>query len=106
MTENTSGITPVGLSILVEPEQVEEKTESGIITATTDQLDKLQMAQTDGIVLSIGPMAFYDEKTPRCKVGDKIIMKAYAGMLKKGIDGRQYRIIADSEVIGILEKVQ
>ena len=107
---NKSGITPVGLSILVEPEQVEETTASGIIVATPSELEREQLRQTDGVVLAVGPIAFYDERDgrnnviPRCKVGDRIVMKAYAGMMRKGTDGRQYRIIADSDVIGVLEK--
>lgn len=107
---NKSGITPVGLSVLVEPEQVEEKTESGIVLGTPEQMEREQMKQTDGVVLAIGPLAFYDERDsegniiPRCKVGDRVVMKAYAGMMRKGTDGNTYRIISDSEIIGVLEK--
>lgn len=107
---NKSGITPAGLSILVEPEQIAEKTESGIVLGTPEQLEREQMRQTDAIVLAIGPRAFHDELDsegnviPRCKVGDRVVMKAYAGMMRKGTDGRTYRIIADTDVIGTLEK--
>lgn len=107
---NKSGITPAGLSILVEPEQIEEKTEAGIIVGTPEQLEREQLRQTDGIVLAIGPVAWYDEKDtqgnviPRCAVGDRIVMTAFAGMLRKGTDGRTYRLIRDTDVIGVLEK--
>lgn len=104
MTINTSGITPVGVSILVYPEQVEETSESGIVLSSLSQLERDQMKQTDGIVIAIGPNAYYDEKGPRCKVGDKIIMAAYAGMIRKGNDGLQYRVIKDNDVVAILEK--
>lgn len=101
---NNSGITPVGLSVLVEPEQIDETYgDSGIVVGTPDQLEREQMKQTDGIVLAIGPEAWHDEKNPRCKVGDRIVMKAYAGMIRKGIDGKSYRLIGDTEIIGILE---
>ena len=105
MKENTSGIKPVGYSLVVEPEQIEEKTESGIVLGTPEQLEREQMRQTDGVVLAIGPMAFHDEGYKRCKVGDRVVMKAYAGMMRKGVDGKAYRIIADTDVIGILENV-
>lgn len=102
--DNPSGITPVGYSLVVEPEQIEEKTASGIIRFTPQEFEREMMRQTDGIVLAIGAMAFSDEKEARCKPGDRIVMRAYAGMMRKGVDDKTYRIIADTEVIGILEK--
>ena len=75
MISNTSGITPVGISILVYPEQVEELSDGGIIVASVSQLERDQMKQTDGIVVAVGPHAYYDEKA-RCQVGDRIIMAA------------------------------
>ena len=103
MNDNPSGITPVGLSVLILPDSVEEKTDSGIIVGTVTELEREQLRQTDGIVMALGPMAYEDEDVPRCKVGDRVIMKAYAGMIRKGTDGIKYRLIADSDVIGILE---
>ena len=102
--DNKSGIKPVGLSLVIEPDQVAETTESGIVLGTPEQLEREQLRQTDGLVLAIGSMAFFDEKEVRCKVGDRVVMKAHAGMMRKGTDGKQYRIIADSDVIGILEE--
>jgi co-chaperonin GroES (HSP10) len=106
---NSSGITPVGLSVLILPEQVEEKTAAGVIVATSQELERKQMAQTDGVVVALGPLAYFDEKDgegnilPRCKVGDRVVMKAYAGMIRQGKDELKYRLISDSDVIGILE---
>lgn len=103
MSINTSGIKPVGYSLVVEPEQVQEQNDAGIYVGTPESIERLQMQQTDGIVLAIGPMAFSDETESRCKEGDRVVMRAYAGMMRKGVDGKVYRIIADTEVIGILE---
>ena len=105
---NKSGIVPVGVSILVLPKQLDGKTASGIITATDAQLEREQMRQTDGIVVAVGPIAFYDEKdghgnvVPRCKVGDRVVMKAYAGMIREGLDDLTYRLIADNDVVAII----
>lgn len=101
--ENKSGIWPVGICILVKPDQVEQTTESGIVISTNETNKREQLAQTDGIVIAIGPKAYYDE-TPRCKVGDRIIMAAYAGMIRKGNDGHEYRLINDNDVKAILVK--
>lgn len=100
---NTSGITPVGISILVLPDQISEKTESGIVLATDSQLEREQMAQTDGLVVAIAEHAFYDEK-PRCKVGDRIIMAKFAGMMREGLDGNTYRLIKDNDVVALIAK--
>lgn len=102
--ENKSGITPVGVSVLVLPEQVEEKTESGIITVTEKEKDRHELGQTDALVIAIGEAAYFDEKVPRCKVGDRVIMAKYSGMIRKGNDDLTYRLIRDSDVLAILDK--
>lgn len=107
---NESGIIPVGVSILVLPDQVEETTESGIVIATPSELERYQLKQTEGVVVAIGPLAFYDEKDgrgdiiPRCRVGQRVVLTAYAGMIKKGKDDKTYRLVRDNDVIGVLEE--
>lgn len=103
MTQNTSGIWPVGISVLVLPDPVSETTESGIVLSTHAEHAREEMRQTDGIVVAMAPNAYYDEK-PRCKVGDRVIMAAYAGMVRKGNDGLTYRLIKDDDVVAILVK--
>lgn len=103
MTTNKSGLTPVGISILVLPDPVEQITESGIVVSTDSTHAKEEMKQTDGEVIAIGEHAYYDEK-PRCKVGDRVIMASYSGIIRKGNDGLNYRIIKDNDVVAILEK--
>jgi len=104
MTINNSGIYPVGISVLVLPDNVEQVTASGIVVSTDSEHSREEMRQTDGVVVAIGPNAFYDERTPRCKVGDRVIMASYAGMVRKGNDGLNYRLIKDDDVVAILVK--
>jgi co-chaperonin GroES (HSP10) len=104
MTINTSGIRPVGISILVLPEQIEQFTESGIQISTDKENAREEMAQTDGLVIAIADAAFDDEVSARCKVGDRVIMAKFAGMVRKGKDGLTYRLIRDHDVVAILEK--
>lgn len=101
---NESGITPVGISILVLPDAVEQTTESGIVLSTHEQHSREEMGQTDGEVIAIAEFAYFDEKKPRCKVGDRVIMAKYAGMVRVGNDGLTYRLIKDDDVVGILDK--
>ena len=103
MTANTSGITPVGISILVLPDQVEQTTESGIVISTHEQHKREELAQTDGTVIAIAEHAYYDE-VPRCKVGDRVIMASYSGIVREGNDGLKYRLIRDNDVVALLDK--
>lgn len=103
MIENKSGIKPVGVSILVKPDAVEQTTESGIVLSTHSEHAREEMRQTDALVIEIAEHAYYDE-SPRCKIGDRIIMAAYAGMVRKGNDGETYRLIKDNDVVAILKK--
>ena len=103
MVTNNSGIRPVGISILVLPDPVEQTTESGIVLSTHETHKKEEMRQTDGLVIAIADNAFFDE-TPRCKVGDRIIMASYSGMVREGVDGLTYRLIKDNDVVAILDR--
>ena len=60
------------------------------------------MANTTGIVVAMGPDCFKDESTLWCVPGDKIIFAKYAGLLYKGGDGMEYRMINDKDVVGTL----
>lgn len=105
MTVNKSGITPVGISILVLPDNVEQVTSSGIVVSTDTQHSREELAQTDGEVIAIAAHAYYDE-APRCKVGDRVIMASYSGIVRTGNDGLRYRLIKDNDVVALLEKVK
>jgi len=99
---NFSGITPVGLTVLVLPDQLEEMTVSGIVIPN-EVNDRHQLKQTDGVVIEISSYAYNDEPNPRCKIGDRIIMAAYAGMVRTGMDGLEYRLIKDNDVVAVLD---
>jgi len=101
---NNSGIKPVGVSILVLPEQVAKETESGIVLYTDGEHERHELAQTDAIVIEISDMAWGDENKARCEVGDRVVMAKYAGMIRIGKDGKNYRLIRDVDVLAILEK--
>lgn len=106
---NTSGIKAVGWTVLVKPSEIEKKSASGIILHAPTEEDKMQLAQCFGQVVDIGPIAFQrecygmDAVVPRCKVGDKIIFRRYAGEQFDGDDGVKYRLMNDQDVIAIKE---
>ncbi len=107
--KNTSGIIPVGHRLLVKPAQVEEKTESGIIVSVGVQADRERLAQIKGVVVAVGSTAYSDQPTPWCKEGDFITFGKYSGLIYKGdetLDGEEYRVINDLDVVAIHEEVK
>lgn len=102
---NVSGIRPTGPSILVLPLEVERTTQSGIIVSAGENAKRAQMAQAEGEVVGIGPMAWVDQpgKDPWCKVGDKVLFAKFAGMVIEGKDGNEYRLINDLDIKAVFE---
>ena len=86
---NPSGITPVFDRILILPLEVEEKTVSGIIIATQETSEREQLANTTGEIIAVG------EEVPEgvVSVGMKVGYAKYAGLMYRGKDGRDYRMI-------------
>lgn len=86
---NPSGITPVFDRILILPLEVEEKTASGIILATAETSEREQLANTTGEIIAVG------EEVPDgvVLVGMKVGYAKYAGLMYRGKDGKDYRMI-------------
>lgn len=96
-----TNIRPLHDYVLVEPdgsEDDEQRTASGIITGF---MSKQRMA---GTVLSVGPGALQRDGTRKSlgvEVGDKVLIGSKAGEPLKR-DGKEYRIVKMSEVMGVL----
>jgi chaperonin GroES len=86
---NASGITPIFDRILIKPLEVEEKTASGIIIATAETNEREQLANTTGEIIALG------EEVPEgvVKVGMRVGYAKYAGLMYKGKDGLDYRMV-------------
>ncbi len=100
---SAAGIRPVGHILLVLPLEVEEKTRSGIVLATATQQRREEMGQTEALVIALGNTAYADQPEPWCAVGDRVVFARYAGTQREGSDGKQYRLINDLDVKGVLE---
>lgn len=98
------GIHPKGVTVLLLPEAVSEKSEGGIITATPTELDRIQHAQVEGVVIEIAPCAWEDEPEHRAKVGDNVIFAKFAGTIVKGNDGKSYRLVNDRDIVAVKDK--
>ena len=100
---NDSGIMPTGGHVLVLPKEVEEVTAGGIIIPQ-DAREKEQQAATEGKLIAVGPSAWtdLDDGKPWAKVGDKVSYSRYAGVSMDGMDGTQYMLINDNDVLAKL----
>ena len=97
---NESGIHPVGHCVLILLDEVDTKI-NGFMEKTEQQLAADRLAQTNATVVEIGSECWDDESQPRCKVGDKITFRLYAGEVKKGKDEKTYRIVDDRSIYAV-----
>jgi co-chaperonin GroES (HSP10) len=99
------GVTPCGHRLVVWPLPVEKMSKGGI--AIPHQLvEREDMAQMEAVVVAVGPSCWKDqpeESRPWCRVGDKVLIAKYGGFLRKGLDGRDYRLINDLDVVGVCD---
>lgn len=90
-------------TILVKLDEPETKTASGIIIAIDEK--KERKAVEYGTVVQVGPTAFIDYgRNPDClKVGDRISLNRYSGKSIVDVDGTEYVIVNDQDVLAIIE---
>ena len=102
LPRNTSGLKPVGVAILVEPFEPEFK--KSIIQIPVTVRMRTVLSETRAIVIAIGPIAWKDEGSPRCAVGDKILITRYAGTMVTGpLDRKIYRMCNDRDVFCVID---
>ncbi len=94
-------IKPLSNHILIEPSKEEEKTKSGIILPDTAEKEKPEQ----GKVIAAGPGRI-DENGKRIplevKEGDVVLFKKY-GPDEIKIDGKEYLIASEEDILAILE---
>lgn len=93
---------PSGNKILVLMDPAETQTASGILIATGTFAERAEMAQMDGTVVALGPLAYHDQPIPWLKVGDRVKITKFGGWLHN--EGNyKYRVIHDLDVIMVLK---
>jgi co-chaperonin GroES (HSP10) len=96
---------PSGYRILVAIPEIDEKYESGIVKADSTMHFE-EVLSTVFFVVKMGPDCYKDQSRfptgPWCKVGDFILSRPNSGTRLK-IHGREFRIINDDSVEGIVQ---
>lgn len=99
MTESKLSVRPLGDRVIVKALPKEEKTASGVIIP-----DSAKEKPHQGTVMAIGSgrVSESGEKIPvSVSVGDRILYGKYSGTEVK-IDGSEYLIIKEGEILAIL----
>jgi len=91
-------ITPLGDKVVIKPMSAEEKTKGGIYIPDTA---KEAPAQGEIIALGTGKLVGGKKHEFSVKKGDKVLYGKYAGDEVK-IDGAEYKIMKEEEILGIL----
>lgn len=100
---NTSGVSPAGYAVLLRIEDALPKPQGGLILPEAVETREQMLSQT-GIVVEIGGEAWRDEKTPRCQVGDTVLLSQYSGYLHQSKrDGKRYRIVNDRDIFAVFK---
>ena len=96
---------PKGWKILIAMPTEEEKTEGGIIKASTTVKDE-EVSNICGFVLKLGPECYNDTKRfPSgnwCEAGDWVVFRAYSGTRMK-MYGQEFRLINDDTVEAVVD---
>lgn len=95
---------PKGWKILVAMPQADEKTDGGIIKASTTIRDE-EVSNICGYVMKLGPDAYKDTKRfsePWCDKGDWVIFRAYSGT-RIVMYGQEFRLINDDTVEAVVD---
>lgn len=105
LEECKPGINPTGFNVLVAVEFVDEKI--GNIFIPDSARDKEKLVQVRGRIIAVSPAAFDFADWPassRPKVGDAIQFAKLAGIITKGADGRDYRLLTDKDVAATIDE--
>lgn len=94
---NPTGLVPVGRAVLIEAYEPELK--RGSIVIPQNVSERTMAAEMRAVVLAVGPLAWYDEPTPRAVVGDKVLVARYAGtIVKSPVNGKLYRVVNANDI--------
>ena len=90
-------LRPLGDRVILQYQETEEKTQSGIILPGSAK-EKPQEA----VVVAVGDGTGREGKKMQVKEGDRVIFSKYAGTEVK-VDEEEYTIVSQKDIIAIVE---
>lgn len=102
---NSSGIQPLDMRVLVKPDPVEEVTNGGIILIQAE-VEKQKYATVKATLVAVGVNAWTEARSHSAftapEPGDRVLIAKYGGVALKGDDGAEYRILNDEDITALL----
>ena len=98
----TMNIKPLSDHILIEPLKGEEKTKSGILLPDTAQ----KQGPEQGSVVAVGPGKKNEDGRVipiEVKPGQKVLFNKGYGLEEIKIDGKEYLIVKEEDILAIIE---
>lgn len=103
---NTSGMWPLDVRVLVKPDPVEAKSKGGIILPD-EHKEQQKFATVKATLVAVGVNAWAEASRTEAfsapQPGDRVLIAKYGGIVLTGDDGEDYRLLNDEDVIGVLE---
>lgn len=100
---NKSGLKPLGRAVLVKMVEIEEM-KAQLIQIPDHVKKNSAMMEQRAVVIDIGASCWEDEKEPRAKPGDKVILTRMAGYVARGTDHELYRLVNDRDIFCRIEE--
>lgn len=93
-------IQPLGLRVLVKPQEIDEKTAGGLYVPPTAQDDKKPEM---GVVVKLGTGEQGDDaRSFEVKEGDTVFFKGYSPDALE-VDGEEYLVVHQDDVIAVIK---
>jgi len=94
-------LKPLLNKVLIEPEEEEKATESGIVLPDTAKEGNIIKGKI--VASGDGKISENGQKIPlSVKVGDRVLFRKGYSADEVEIDGKKYLIVAEDEILGIL----
>lgn len=106
LSECRPGLFPTGFNILVAVEPALAQTAGGLWKPDTVTA-KEQLVEVRGRIIAMSPAAFDFATWPegtKPQVGDAILFAKLAGVMTKGADNREYRLMADKDASAVIDE--
>lgn len=100
---NPSGIEPLEYYVVIKLDSMDEITKGGVWLPASVR-EREEQAQVTGRLIAIGPLAFrYDvENSVIPQIGNRVAFPKYGGLVLRGKDGTEYRLLKDGDLAAIL----
>src|SRR5262245_28221104 len=99
MQVNTSGLEPEGHAVLLRMYEANADLKTKLIELPASVRQSASIMENRAVVIAIGGECWNEEKRPRAKVGDRVIVTKMAGYTAVGpADGKPYRMVNDRDI--------